>query len=647
MNPRVLAAAAALLAAAGPLPTAAAQPAAADPTPSARRQADPVDAARRGMAAHPRQVRAAAADTFTVRSVLVDSGGAAHVRFDRTHAGLPVLGGDVVVHVSPAGEHRGADAAMSRPVAVDTTPRVPAATATAAAERSFKGSRTGTAAPILSVDATGDAGRTQRLVWDTVVHGVRDDQTPSRLHVLVDAMTGAVVSTFDEIRTGTGHGVHTGRVTFPTSRNGSAYQMVDPSRGNASTTNLDHGAAGEGTVFTDADDAWGNGTTGDAASAAVDAAYGAAATFDFYKNTLGRSGIWGDGRGTRSRVHYGDNFVNAFWDGVQMTYGDGRDNAHPLTQLDVVGHEMSHGVTQNTARLAYSGDAGGLNEATSDIMGTLVEFYAANAKDRPDYDIGELVDVNGDGTPLRYMHDPKLDGLSDSCWHINTPYKDPHFSSGPANHFFYLLAVGSSNRLGFPPSPTCDGSSVTGLGNDKAGRIWYRALSAYMVSTESYARARQDTLRAATDLYGKCGTEYRTVQAAWKAVYVFGDDSCPRPQPPGRFFANTADVPIPDGGAAVESPVTVSGLAGNAPAGLQVGVEIRHTYRGDLAVDLVAPDGSTYRLKDPDPFDAVENVSAVYSVDASAEPANGTWRLRVRDVSAQDGGYLDAWDLTF
>lgn len=97
----------------------------------------------------------------------------------------------------------------------------------------------------------------------------------------------------------------------------------------------------------------------------------------------------------------------------------------------------------------------------------------------------------------------------------------------------------------------------------------------------------------------------------------------------------------------VESPVTVSGLAGNAPAGLQVGVEIRHTYRGDLAIDLVAPDGSTYRLKDPDPFDAVENVAAVYSVDASAEPASGTWRLRVRDVSAQDGGYLDAWDLTF
>ena len=105
-------------------------------------------------------------------------------------------------------------------------------------------------------------------------------------------------------------------------------------------------------------------------------------------------------------MHYGNNYENAFWDGTQMTYGDGAGNTHPLVELDVAGHEMSHGVTENTAGLDYTGDAGGLNEATSDIFGTVVEFYANNAGDPGDYLIGEKIDLNGNGTPLRYMDKP-------------------------------------------------------------------------------------------------------------------------------------------------------------------------------------------------------------------------------------------------
>src|ERR1019366_7134139 len=104
--------------------------------------------------------------------------------------------------------------------------------------------------------------------------------------------------------------------------------------------------------------------------------------------------------GVPSRVHYGTNYVNAFWDGTQVTYGDGANNAKPLVELDVAGHEMSHGVTEQTAGLVDTGEAGGLNEATSDIFGTSVEWYANNASDSPDYLIGEKVDINGNGTPL-------------------------------------------------------------------------------------------------------------------------------------------------------------------------------------------------------------------------------------------------------
>ena len=99
-------------------------------------------------------------------------------------------------------------------------------------------------------------------------------------------------------------------------------------------------------------------------------------------------GPWNTGVGARSRVHYGNAYVNAFWDGTQMTYGDGASNAKPLVSLDVAAHEMSHGVTENSAALRYTGDAGGLNEANSDIFGTSVEWYANNAADVGDYLIG-------------------------------------------------------------------------------------------------------------------------------------------------------------------------------------------------------------------------------------------------------------------
>jgi aminopeptidase S len=116
---------------------------------------------------------------------------------------------------------------------------------------------------------------------------------------------------------------------------------------------------------------------------------------------------------------------------------------------------------------------------------------------------------------------------------------------------------------------------------------------------------------------------------------------------PGTVFQNTTDVAIPDNGAAVTSPVAVTGRTGNAPTALKVGVDIKHTWRGDLVVDLLAPDGSAYRLKSSSGSDSADNVIATYSIDASSEPANGTWKLRVQDVAAYDTGYIDSWKLTF
>ncbi|MGW1319115.1 M28 family metallopeptidase [Streptomyces sp. NPDC002426] len=117
--------------------------------------------------------------------------------------------------------------------------------------------------------------------------------------------------------------------------------------------------------------------------------------------------------------------------------------------------------------------------------------------------------------------------------------------------------------------------------------------------------------------------------------------------PTGTVFSNTADVAVPDNGAAVTSPVSVTGRTGNAPSALKVAVDIKHTYRGDLVVDLLAPDGTAYRLKNSSSSDSADNVITTYTVNASSETANGTWKLQVRDVAAQDTGYIDSWGLTF
>jgi Zn-dependent metalloprotease len=487
-----------------------------------------------------RMLRLGDREALRVKDVIQDPDGSTHVRYDRTFAGLRVIGGDLVVHRSAAGDVGGVDRAGSGSVEVaSTTASVTPQTATATG-RQRAGYTPRSADAELVVYAR---GTTPRLAYDVVTEGVAADQTPSRLHTVVDARTGHELARWDDVKEGSGRSIYSGTVTIGTTRGTSSYSMTDAARGGNWTTDLKGATAGSGTMFTDADDVWGNGTTSDRASAAVDAHYGAALTWDYYKAVHGRNGIFNDGKGVRSRVHYGNSYVNAFWDGTQMTYGDGAGNTHPLTEIDVAGHEMSHGVTQATANLDYSGDAGGLNEATSDIFGTAVEFSANNASDPGDYLIGEKIDINGNGTPLRYMDQPSKDGSSPDCWSTSTAGLDPHQSSGVGNHFYYLASEGSGaktvNGRAYN-SPTCDGSTVTGLGHTVVEKIWYRALTTYMTSTTTYSQARDATMRAAVDLYGAGSTQCTGVERAWAALRVpAGSATCSGgTQPSGNLLGN-------------------------------------------------------------------------------------------------------------
>ena len=482
--------------------------------------------------AHKSAIRAANGDTYAVKRVIRDGNGTSHVRYGRTFKGVNVVGGDFVIHNTRDGKFAGFSAGHHAPLTINTTPKVKDDAATAAARKAFEGTVAKAAEPKLLIDAT---GQSSRLTWETVVEGMRPDgQTPSRLHVFTDAVTGAVISSQDEIRSvaGTGKSQYSGTVNIDTTQSGNSFQLRDDARGGSTTCDMNNSTSGTCTVLTDADNAWGNGSSGNRQTAAVDAHFGSAKTFDYFKSTFGRNGVFGNGKGVQSRVHYGNNYVNAFWNGSQMTYGDGSGNAKPLVSLDIAAHEMTHGVSDALASLTYSGESGGLNEATSDIFAAMVEFYAGSSADPGDYDMGEKVDLRGNGKPLRYMYDPSLDGASDSCWSTSTGGKNVHYSSGVGNHFFFLLAEGSGATK-FGTSPVCNNApAVSGIGRTDAASIWYRALDTYFTSSTKYKDtssanndARNYTLKAATDLFGSCSKQYRAVQASWTAVNVAGEEA--------------------------------------------------------------------------------------------------------------------------
>jgi Zn-dependent metalloprotease len=488
----------------------------------------------------------AGGEVLKVRDIVKDADGTEHVRYDRTFNGLKVIGGDLIVErksnaIKKVVYNRGAKSVG----VASTKPTLSQAAALAKGSKSAEFKATSNKGTLVVFVGTGKPV----LAYEVVTSGVKADQTPSVLHSIIDAKTGAVLDQNDEVKTGTGNSMYSGTVSIGTS---GSYTMSDPSRGGNHTTDLNGATSGTGTTFTDPDDTWGSGTTANRQTAGVDAHYGAQVTWDYYKNVHGRNGIWNDGRGARSRVHYGNAYVNAFWDGTQMTYGDGANNAQPLTSLDVAAHEMSHGVTEATANLNYSGDAGGLNEATSDIFGTAAEFAANNTSDPGDYLIGEKINIRGNGTPLRYMDKPSKDGRSVDCWSTSTGGMDPHYSSGPLNHWFYLASEGTGSKVigGVTHSSTaCNGATIAPVGRDVAAKVWYRTLSTKLTSGSNYKAAREGAITSAKELYGPDSAQCKGIEAAFNGISV----------PAGAAACGGTDPEPPTGDNLVKNPSFESG----------------------------------------------------------------------------------------
>ncbi len=337
-----------------------------------------------------------------------------------------------------------------------------------------------------------------------------------RADVFVDANTGEVLFENNHIHivdaNGTAVTGYSGTRNIVTDNTGSTFRLRESGRGGGvQTFDMNEGTNyGNAVDFTDNDNNWNN-VNANLDQYATDAHWGTEMTYDYYLNFFNRNSIDGNGMTLRSYVHYDNGYFNAFWDGSRMTYGDG--NNTPLTTLDVVGHELTHGVTEFTAGLIYQNESGALNESFSDIFGTAVEFYA-RPNDADWLMAGDL------GNAFRSMSNPGAYGDPDTYfgddWYTGTGDNGGvHINSGVQNKWFYILTVGESgtNDLG-------DQYNVTGIGMDDAAAIAYRNLSVYLSQSSDYEDARFYAIQAATDLYGPCSPEVIATANAWYAVGV-------------------------------------------------------------------------------------------------------------------------------
>ncbi|WP_219468363.1 M4 family metallopeptidase [Nonomuraea rhizosphaerae] len=456
------------------------------------------------VADRPELIHRSGQDVLVRSRVVSGAHGLRYVPYERTYAGLPVRGGDFVVVTDVEGHVLSVSVNQEQVLSVRTSPEVSAQDAGAAARREA-GAGTDMTPPTLTVLARGGGV----LAYETVITGVKGSR-PSRLHVFVDARTGKVIGSWDEVADGVGSGYYHGRISFDTTRSSTLYGMSDSTRPGVRCGGLD------GRVYTDPDDDWGNGTGTDLVTACVDAMHAAQAGWDMLVQWLGKPGAFdGYGRGFPMRVGYDD--ANAYYDRALVVFGHNSSRTRQATSTDIVMHELGHAIFYFTpgSSLGFR-ETGALNESTGDIFGTLTEWYLNEKADPPDYEIAETVDLVGAG-PIRYMNDPSRLG-DPKCFSESVRNMEVHAGAGVQNHWFYLLAEGSAPAgAGRPGSPTCNGSVLRGIGIQNAGMIYMETLNR-KVSFWTHEDARRASMEAGLQLFGCEGL--RAVRDAWNAVSV-------------------------------------------------------------------------------------------------------------------------------
>lgn len=464
------------------------------------------------------------------------------------------------------------------------------------------------------------------LVWL-----IKENNMASNWFVFIDAHTGEIVNAYQSIHTGTGNGTLGDSKEVESSGSTGNYVLDHTEHGvRRRTYSAGNSQTLPGTLSSDADDAW----TGSEQGPAVDAHHYAGLTLDFLREHLNRNSYNGNGAEVRSTVNYGVNYVNAFWNGNQMVYGDG-DGFTAISlaaSFDVVAHEIGHALTEYTSGLIYQNESGALNEAFSDIIGIAAEYYYQ--PDQFDWMIGEdcwTPAIGGDA--LRYVNDPAADGSSRD--HRLSSYRGfadnggVHINSGLGNLAFYLAVEGGTHprALNYQNGHI----EVFGIGMEAALNIFYTGFTSLAPSAR-FIDARNACITAANNLYGEY--EAIAVTNAWAAVGV------------GEAEENG----LPNNGVLARD-IVLSGLRAEAGEWLQLRVDVPinatnlhiRTYGGTGDADLYTrfnaePTTSEFTQR---PYRSGNDELVV-----EAAPAVGTWFIGLRAYTPfQDVSVSVAYDL--
>ena len=562
------------------------------------------------------------------------------VRFQQKIHGIPILGGETLVDLDQGGNIRSASS--------ETLPgAVPKLNAPVNSSTAKQTGRTAVArslgVPASSLAVTkpeqwifdprilGTQKGDSTLVWRMEVTG-RADAAIKHL-VLIDAHRGFVALDSDEINESRN------RTVCDAANSAAGYPCTSPVRTETGPTSSQ---AEVNKAFTYAGD-----------------------TYDFYHSRFGRDSIDNAGMTLKSTVRYcppGDScpYQNAFWNGQQMTYGDGFAAAD-----DVVGHELTHGVTEYTSDLVYSNQSGAINESLSDIFGEFIDLTNSSGTDTAEtrWQMGE--DIPGFGV-IRNMKNPPQFGDPDR---MGSPYfytggwdnGGVHTNSGVGNKFAYLLTDGE----------TFNGYTVTGLGIDKAALIIYWAAN-LLTSGSEYADFGQALLSSCASQVGTHGittADCAQVSNAAHAVEIIA--SPPPPPPPGTYAYSGSPVVVPDNNTGGASAVI------NIPAGVGAITNVKATigkmnmtWDGDLSISLTSPSGTTVDLSRNNGGSGDNYINTVFD-DAASTPITsgsapftgsfrpqgslasfngqsptGSWTLKIVDNAGADIATLRDWSVT-
>jgi len=482
-------------------------------------------------------------NTFSMYLNHADKIGYHHYRYQQRYMGYPVLGGIYIAHAKQ-GQVLSVNGMAFDLSAVDCNPVLTEQEALNKAlehvgaeiymwEPKSEGNLSGAKVPypkgeliIVPVNGNFTAG-IFRLAYKFDIFASKPF---SNSFVYVEAISGEIIFEEDQILTvdeqGTAICMYSGTQTITADNTGSNYVLRESGTRNIETRDLNRTLA-SWVPFTDNDNLWNVTTNQD--DAAWETHWALEKTWDYYLDTLGWWSYNNFGSQIIAYVHYGFNIVNAFWrsSDASLYLGDGNGSTYtPWTTIDIIGHEVTHGVTRSSANLTMQNESGALSESFSDILGTAIEFYAKPTS--ADFIIAAELTTNGLG--VRNMADPNASNpalgpnpdtyLGDFWWTSPADFGGIHTNCGVQNFWFYLLSQGDSGV-----NDNDSAYKVKGIGIDKAAQITFRNLTVYLTSFSQYDDARNGSLLAAIDLFDSSSQEYCSVINAWYAVGV-GTTQC-------------------------------------------------------------------------------------------------------------------------